>query len=55
MLVKIERMLWQVILKIGQPSSGEGTLALLKSTFQDIDSLLEGVDVHDINWFDSSM
>jgi hypothetical protein len=48
-------MLWQVILKIGESPSGEGTLALLKSKSQDINSFLEDVDVHDINWFDSGM
>lgn len=54
-LVEIERLLWQVILKIGHSDSGEGTLDMLKLAFRDIDSLLEGVDVRDINWFDSGM
>jgi len=52
-LKEIELQLWQVILHLAQSASGD-TVAALKSAFERIDAFLgEGVDVADIDWFDS--
>lgn len=52
-LMKIERLLWNVILNSAQSTSGN-TFAMLKTAFQEIDGLIgEGIDVTEMNWFDS--
>jgi hypothetical protein len=52
-LKEVELQLWQVILHLAQSASGD-TVAVLKSVFEKIDAFLgEGVDVADIDWFDS--
>jgi hypothetical protein len=52
-LKEVELQLWQVILHLAQSASGD-TVAALKSAFEKIDALLgEGVDIADIDWFDT--
>jgi len=52
-LKEVELQLWQVILHLAQSASGDTILAL-KLAFEKIDAFLgEGVDIPDIDWFDS--
>jgi hypothetical protein len=52
-LKEVELQLWQVILHLAKSASGD-TVSALKSAFEKIDAFLgEGVDIADIDWFDS--